>query len=206
MLNRRSVTLWLFVSGATLSSFAFGAFLGTEWSKSEVVPVVLVKPDLGGFTPTKGSTLGNTWRKDEVKPVLLVKPGIGGFEPVQGMTIGVQWSKKDVIPVTLVESNGNGFSAMKLVDDSVSSGGAAGVMTLPPTSTSVIEGQLAGDFEGWAGETIIRLTTGQIWQQSTYYYEYHYAFMPKVLIYKAGPGYKAKVEGVRQAVDVIQLK
>ena len=70
----------------------------------------------------------------------------------------------------------------------------------------VIESQIEGDFEGWEGETMVKLMNGQIWQQSEYYYHYHYAFMPKVLIYKSGGVYKMKVEGIEKAIGVIQLK
>ena len=74
------------------------------------------------------------------------------------------------------------------------------------TSFDVIESQVEGDFEGWEGETIVKLVNGQIWQQTEYYYHYHYAFMPKVLIYKSGSVYKMKVEGIEKAVSVKRLK
>ena len=72
--------------------------------------------------------------------------------------------------------------------------------------SNVIESQIDSDFEGWEGETIVKLMNGQIWQQTEYYYYYHYAFMPKVLIYKSGQGYKMKVEGIEKAVGVTRLK
>ena len=62
------------------------------------------------------------------------------------------------------------------------------------------------NFEGFEGETIIKLMNGQIWEQTEYYYHYHYAFMPKVLIYMSGSSYKMKVEGVDKEVGVIKLK
>src|SRR4030042_7092499 len=71
-------------------------------------------------------------------------------------------------------------------------------------SSEVIESQIDGDFEGWEGETIVKMMNGQIWQQTEYYYHYHYAFMPDVLIYKSGSGYKMKVDGVEKAVGVIR--
>ena len=46
------------------------------------------------------------------------------------------------------------------------------------TTSDVIESQIDGDFEGWDGETVFVLTNGQIWQQDSYDYTYHYAFMP----------------------------
>ena len=76
----------------------------------------------------------------------------------------------------------------------------------PRSTAAAIESQIDGDFEGWEGETIIKLTNGQIWQQTEYHYHYHYAFMPKVVVYSSGAGYKAKVDGVNQAVGVKQLK
>lgn len=78
--------------------------------------------------------------------------------------------------------------------------------TVKPASPSVIESKIDGDFEGWEGETIVKLVNGQIWQQAEYHYEYHYAFMPEVTIYKSGTRYKMKVEGVRQDVAVTRLK
>lgn len=73
-------------------------------------------------------------------------------------------------------------------------------------SPEVIESQIDGDFKGWEGETIVKLMNGQIWQQSEYYYQYLYAFMPKVLIFRSGVGYKMKVDGVEKSVGVSLLK
>ena len=70
----------------------------------------------------------------------------------------------------------------------------------------VIESQIDDDFEGWEGETIVKLINGQIWEQSEYYYHYHYAFMPKVIIYKTEGGYKMKVDGIEKSVGVVRLK
>lgn len=74
------------------------------------------------------------------------------------------------------------------------------------SAPSVIETQVDGDFDGWDGDTIVKLMNGQIWQQTEYYYHYHYAFMPKVLIYRSGGGYKMKVDGVEKAVGVVPLR
>jgi hypothetical protein len=79
--------------------------------------------------------------------------------------------------------------------------------TAPPRSTaSTIESQIDGTFEGWEGETILKLTNGQIWQQTEYHYHYHYTYMPKVLIYLSGAGYKMKVDGIARAVGVTRIK
>jgi hypothetical protein len=73
-------------------------------------------------------------------------------------------------------------------------------------STDIIESNISGSFEGWKGETIFKLMNGEIWQQTEYYYEYHYAYSPKVLIIPSAGGYKAKVEGVNKAVGVTRLR
>jgi hypothetical protein len=74
------------------------------------------------------------------------------------------------------------------------------------TSGTVIESQIDGDFEGWDGETIFKLTNGQIWQQDEYDYTYEYEFMPDVTIYADGGVWKMKVEGVSDVIRVKRLK
>jgi hypothetical protein len=76
----------------------------------------------------------------------------------------------------------------------------------PNTQEDMIESQIDGDFEGWEGETIVKLMNGQIWQQAEYYYHYHYAFMPKITVIKTGAGYKMIVDGVPKAIGVTRLK
>lgn len=71
---------------------------------------------------------------------------------------------------------------------------------------NVIETQIDGEFEGWEGETIFKMMNGQIWQQSSYSYLYHYAYCPNVLIYKTSTGFFMKVEGVDEKISVVQLK
>ncbi len=73
-------------------------------------------------------------------------------------------------------------------------------------TSSAIESQIDGEFNGWEGETIFKLTNGQIWQQSSYDYTYHYAYMPKVVIYKVNGRYKMTVEGVKNAIMVMRIK
>lgn len=75
-----------------------------------------------------------------------------------------------------------------------------------PNTADVIESHIEGDFEGWEGETIFKLDNGQIWQQSSYAYTYHYAYRPEVLIYRTSGGYKMKVEDVDDTIYVKRLK
>jgi hypothetical protein len=74
------------------------------------------------------------------------------------------------------------------------------------SSSGLIETTIDGEFNGWEGETIIKLSNGQVWQQTEYHYHYHYAYMPKVLIIATAGGYKAKVDGVSKAVAVTRLR
>lgn len=70
----------------------------------------------------------------------------------------------------------------------------------------VVESKIDGEFNGWEGETIFKLANGQIWQQSSYAYTYHYAFRPDVLIFRTSGGYKMHVEGVDQTIYVVRLR
>jgi hypothetical protein len=70
------------------------------------------------------------------------------------------------------------------------------------TPQDYIESQIDGDFNGWEGKTIVKLINGQIWQQRNHYYHYHYAYMPKVIVFQSENGHKMKVEGIDQAVEV----
>lgn len=74
------------------------------------------------------------------------------------------------------------------------------------STTGVIESRISGEFTGWDGETIFRLMNGQTWQQSSYAYTYHYAYMPKVTIYRVGAQYKMNVEGVSSSIYVKRIR
>lgn len=71
---------------------------------------------------------------------------------------------------------------------------------------SIIESHIDGDFEGWEGETIFKLSNGQIWQQDSYSYTYHYAYRPEVLIFQKGGAYHMSVKGVSNTIKVRRLK
>ena len=71
---------------------------------------------------------------------------------------------------------------------------------------ALIETRISGTFEGWKGKTIFKMDNGQIWQQVTYAYTYHYAYRPKVYIIKTRGAYKMKVEGVSETIFVKRLK
>lgn len=69
-----------------------------------------------------------------------------------------------------------------------------------------MQSNVNGDFEGWEGDTVVILANGQIWKQTDFRYEYHYAFRPTVVVYRDGARYKMFVEGCHDAVAVERLK
>lgn len=80
-------------------------------------------------------------------------------------------------------------------------------LTTPiPVTSGVIENSIDGTFNGWGGDTIFQLRNGQIWQQSSFDYKYHYAYSPDVAIYQSGSGYKMKVDGVDSTINVTRIK
>ena len=74
-----------------------------SWPKVQVVPVVFVRPTIGGFAPMEGSSIGNIWSKNDVVPMCLVKPAFLGFVPKQGSTLANSWTKDEVKPFILVK-------------------------------------------------------------------------------------------------------
>lgn len=78
--------------------------------------------------------------------------------------------------------------------------------SLPGSTSTIIESYIDGTFEGWDGDTLFKLRNGQIWEQASYSYTYHYAYSPEVLIYSTAGGYKMVVEGVSETIYVRRLK
>ena len=62
--------------------------------------------------------------------------------------------------------------------------------------------QMAGAWQGWAGDTLVELTDGTIWKQVEYFYEYQYAYRPEVVLVDD----QMYVEGVSRSVRVQRVK
>lgn len=98
-----------------------GAFIGSlvtsasfeRWQRSEVVAVVLVKPDLSGFIPVDGTFLDGSWSKNQVVPMCPVKPDITGFVPTNGTSIGNSWMKSQVRAIVFVKPSLGSFEAIE---------------------------------------------------------------------------------------------
>jgi hypothetical protein len=83
---------------------------------------------------------------------------------------------------------------------------AARMLQQSAECSNAIESQIDGEFSGWEGETLFKLTNGQIWQQSSYDYTYSYAYMPEVLIFSSNGMCKMKVDDVSDSIYVQRLK
>jgi hypothetical protein len=69
-----------------------------------------------------------------------------------------------------------------------------------------VESTLAGDFNGWEGETIFKLDNGQIWEQAEYSYTYSYSYRPEITIYQVSGGCRMKVEDEDETIMVRRIK
>jgi hypothetical protein len=83
---------------------------------------------------------------------------------------------------------------------------ASSSSTVKTSCSPAVESTIAGDIEGWDGETIFKLDNGQIWQQAEYDYTYSYAYRPDVTIYPTTAGCRMKVEDESETVLVKRLK
>lgn len=72
--------------------------------------------------------------------------------------------------------------------------------TMDATSEVTID----GSFEGWDGDTIVKLTDGAVLQQSSYEYAYCYAYLPSALLSCSVAGCQIRVDdsGCSEPVDV----
>jgi hypothetical protein len=39
-----------------------------------------------------------------------------------------------------------------------------------------------GEWNGWDGNTVVKLANGSVWQQEEYYYSYEYKYWPEVVV------------------------
>lgn len=72
--------------------------------------------------------------------------------------------------------------------------------------TKYFESYINGTFNGWEGSTVFPLGNGQVWQQASYSYLYHYAYNPQVIIYEASGNNWMRVQDVDEALMVVRLR
>lgn len=61
--------------------------------------------------------------------------------------------------------------------------------------------QVDDDWEGWDGDTLVKLSDGSVWRQEEYHYEYAYAYRPHVTL----SGDLMHVQGMSRAIRVRRL-
>jgi hypothetical protein len=61
--------------------------------------------------------------------------------------------------------------------------------------------QVEDEWEGWDGDTVVKLTNGQVWRQTEYYYEYRYAYRPQATL----SNNVLFVDGMRRGIRVERL-
>lgn len=67
----------------------------------------------------------------------------------------------------------------------------------------VEEGQLKGSFKGFKNRnTVFEFRGGRKWQQDTFQYSYHYAYMPHAKVVQEGTSYMLYVDGMSSPVVV----
>ena len=142
--------------------------------------------------------------------ILSPSPFMGNNGEIFKLSDGTIWEVKyayeylyEYYPnVIICPSRGKLIIKGKNIDIAQVSGGGArssGVADL-------IESQIEGEFTGWSGDTIFKLTNGQIWQQASYSYTYSYKYRPRVLIFSTSRGHELQVDGMDQRIVVRRLK
>ena len=64
------------------------------------------------------------------------------------------------------------------------------------------ESSIAGRFDGWNGDTVVRLLDGTRWRQVDGAVVVHHAFMPPVTVYRSGTMHRMRIEGLGRSVSV----
>ncbi|MBY9081248.1 hypothetical protein [Paenibacillus sp. CGMCC 1.18879] len=74
------------------------------------------------------------------------------------------------------------------------------------TQSDAITSKINGNFRGFKNGAVFKLTNNQIWEQTSYEYEYTYKYSPEVTIYKDGTTYYMLVDGMDTKVKVKRIK
>ena len=103
---------------------------------------------------------------------------------------GLGFSNGEFLPPTDLLPTPSPTPSMPLVEPS-----------FPSISVGTISSRVDGAFEGWDGDTIVRLMDGSLWQQDEFYYTYTYRYMPEVTVVNS----VMYVEGIDRGVRVMRL-
>lgn len=69
-----------------------------------------------------------------------------------------------------------------------------------------IQSQIEDEFNGAEGESIYKLTNGQVWKQSRYMYWYQYLYRPQVRIVREGSEHMMYVADMDKGIPVERIK
>lgn len=69
-----------------------------------------------------------------------------------------------------------------------------------------IQSRIDGNFNGWEGDTVVKLENGQVWQQVDFKFKFAFKFRPKVLVFRDGGNYYMIIEGVNDKIKVRQIR
>ena len=157
--------------------------------------------------------VGQASHRDRV--VDLIRRMIAPFAELSWMTYDDLGLERDIVSLRVLMTSGE-FGAAglgKLSSDELRSldrwvsGFAFDLLRARRGGCSpAIESTIDGTFEGWSGDTIFKLTNGQIWQQASYDYEYEYEYRPDVIIFPSSGRCKMLVEGMDETLEVRQLR
>jgi hypothetical protein len=151
----------------------------------------------GGEIEMDGAFVGNTPASVEVSPgehsIKITKKGFAPWERRLKAMPGHATVNPELEATDATVSAVHKYTAEQSVDTE-------------SKCTPAIETTLAGEFNGWEGETIFKLSNGQIWEQAEYDYMYSYSYMPEVTIYPTTTGCKLKVEDENETVLVKRIK
>lgn len=64
-----------------------------------------------------------------------------------------------------------------------------------------MKSRIEGEWTGWSGETVVKLTNGSVWEQAEYYYRYQYKYRPEVVI----ENNRMLVDGMTKAIRVRRI-
>ena len=73
-------------------------------------------------------------------------------------------------------------------------------------ASSFIESRVDGEWEGWQGDSIVKLLNGQLWEQVGARISAKYKYNPRVFVYKQGSTHFMQIDGESSAVQVRRIK
>lgn len=80
------------------------------------------------------------------------------------------------------------------------------VNSQPMPYENVQQVTIEGVFQGWSGETIVKLSNGELWQQADKYVEQSMLPSPSAFVLEKGGAFRLKIDGVDKSVKVVRIK